>query len=145
MFSFTDPMENILKYSPWLLKKDGHIKSINVIDGLLQSKTIVAHLADVNDRDQAADLMGCDVLITHEQLPKTAKGEFYWSDLIGLTVETVEGVPLGTVENLMETGANDVLLIKGERERVIPFLQGQTIISIDLKENTMIVDWDPEF
>ncbi|MFI3186240.1 MAG: ribosome maturation factor RimM [Methylococcaceae bacterium] len=145
VFSFTDPRENILTYSPWLLKKNDETKTVTIVDGQLQGKTIVAQLSDVGDRDQAASLMGWDVFITQDQLPKAAKNEYYWSDLIGLSVETIEGVQLGIIDSLLETGANDVIIVQGERERVIPFLQGQTIISVDLAVGRMIVDWDPEF
>ncbi|TRW93013.1 ribosome maturation factor RimM [Candidatus Methylobacter oryzae] len=145
VFSFTDPRENILTYSPWLLKKDDQTKAINVVDGQLQGKTIVAQLSDINDRDQAASLIGWDIFITPGQLPKAAKGEYYWSQLIGLNVETVDGIQLGVVDGLLETGANDVLIVQGERERAIPFLQEQTIIDVDLDTGKIIVDWDPEF
>ena len=145
VFSFTDPRENILTYSPWLLQKGDQIKTVNVVDGQLQGKTIVAQLTGVDDRDQAASLMGWDIFITQDQLPKAAKGEYYWSDLIGLQVETVDGVQLGVVDSMLETGANDVIIVQGERERVIPFLQGQTIIKVDLDAGNIIVDWDPDF
>jgi 16S rRNA processing protein RimM len=145
VFSFTDPRENILTYSPWLLKKGDETKTVNVVDGQLQGKTIVAQLTGVNDRDQAASLMGWDIFITQDQLPKAAKGEYYWSELIGLNVETIDGVQLGVVDSLLETGANDVIIVQGERERVIPFLQGQTIINVDLDAGKVVVDWDPEF
>jgi 16S rRNA processing protein RimM len=145
VFSFTDPRENILTYSPWLLKKGDETKIVKVVDGQLQGKTIVAQLAGVNDRDQAAGLMGWEIFIARDQLPKAAKGEYYWSELVGLNVETIDGVQFGTVESLLETGANDVLIVKGERERGIPFLQGQTIINVDLDAGKIIVDWDPEF
>ncbi len=145
VFSFTDPRENILTYSPWLLIKGDEIKSVDVVDGQLQGKTIVAQLNGINDRDQAASLMGWDIFITRDQLPKAAKGEYYWSQLIGLSVETVQGVQLGVIDSLLETGANDVIIVQGERERVIPFLQGQTVINVDLNAGRMIVDWDPEF
>jgi len=145
VFSFTDPRENILTYSPWLLKKGDETKTVNVVDGQLQGKTIVAQLTGVDDRDQAASLMGWDIFITQDQLPKAAKGEYYWSDLIGLNVETIDGVQLGVVDSLLETGANDVVIVQGERERVIPFLQGQTIINVDLNAGKIVVDWDPEF
>ncbi|MGZ5011193.1 MAG: ribosome maturation factor RimM [Methylobacter sp.] len=145
VFSFTDPRENILTYSPWLLKKGDETKAVNVVDGQLQGKTIVVQLAGVNDRDQAASLMGWDIFITQDQLPKTAKGEYYWSQLIGLNVETIDGVQLGVVDSLLETGANDVIIVQGERERVIPFLQGQTVMNVDLDAGRIIVDWDPEF
>ncbi|MDP3876801.1 MAG: ribosome maturation factor RimM [Methylobacter sp.] len=145
VFSFTDPRENILTYSPWLLKKGDESKILNVIDGQLQGKTIVAQLDGINDRDQAASLMGWDVFIRQDQLPKIGKNEYYWSELIGLKVETIDGIQLGVVDSLLETGANDVIIVQGERERVIPFLQGQTITKIDLDAGIIIVDWDPEF
>lgn len=145
VFSFTDPRENILNYSPWLLKKGSETRLLVVTDGSLHGKAVVAQLDGVNDRDQAAGLIGWDIFITHEQLPAATEGEYYWSDLIGLKVETVEGVQLGEVGSLLETGANDVMIVQGERERAIPFLQGQTIINIDLDAGMIIVDWDPEF
>jgi len=145
VFSFTDDRENILGFSPWLLRKGEDSRLIKVIDGLLQGKAVIARLDGINDRDQAAGLMGWDIFISPEQLPKAAEGEYYWSELIGLNVETIEGVSLGVVDSLLETGANDVVIVRGERERGIPFLQGQTIINIDLENGKMIVDWDPEF
>ena len=145
VFSFTDARESILNYSPWLLKKDSETRLVNVIDGNLQGKAVVAQLDGVSDRDQAASLMGWDIFINPDQLPKVAKNEYYWSDLVGLAVETTLGVQLGIVDSLLETGANDVVIVKGERERAIPFLQGKTIINIDLDAGKMIVDWDPDF
>lgn len=145
VFSFTEDRENILEYSPWMLKKGDETKSLKVLDGQLQGKAVVARLDGINDRDQAASLMGWDIYISSAQLPAARKGEYYWSDLIGLAVETQSGVQLGTIDGLLETGANDVVIIKGERERVIPFLQGQTIINIDLAAGKMVVDWDPDF
>jgi 16S rRNA processing protein RimM len=145
IFSYTEPRENILSYSPWLIKNGGEHKTVNVVDGQLHGKAIIARLAGVDDRDQASALTGCDIFINRNQLPKTGKGEYYWSELIGLSVETLQGIRLGIVDGLLETGANDVLIVHGERERAIPFLQGQTIVSIDLEAGKMVVDWDPEF
>lgn len=145
VFSFTDPRDNILTYSPWLLKKGDETKTVNVVDGQLQGKAVIAQLAGINDRDQAAALMGWEIFISRKQLPKAAKDEYYWSELIGLNVETIQGVQFGVVDSLLETGANDVIIVQGERERVIPFLQGQTIIKVDLDAGKIIVDWDPEF
>ena len=118
---------------------------VDVIDGNLQGKAIVAQLDGVNDRDQAASLMGWDIFITPDQLPEVARNEYYWSDLIGLAVENTLGIQLGIVNGLLETGANDVVIVKGDRERAIPFLQGKTITNIDLDAGKMIVDWDPDF
>jgi len=145
VYSFTDTRENILNYSPWLLKKGSENKSFTIIDGSLQGKAVVAKLEGINDRDQAAGLMGWEIFVTPDQLPKPAQGEYYWSDLIGLKVETTSSVPLGVIDNLLETGANDVVIVKGERERAIPFLQGTIITNIDLQAGKMIVDWDPDF
>ena len=79
------------------------------------------------------------------QVPVPEPGQFYWSDLLGLTVTTTEGVDLGVVERMMETGANDVLVVKGERERLIPFLMDDVVHHVDLDGGRMEVDWDPEF
>jgi len=145
VFSFTANKENILKYSPWVLRKADETKTIKVINGNLQGKAVVAQLDGVNDRDQAESLMGWDIFISPAQLPKTRQNEYYWSDLVGLTVENTDGVEFGVISSLLETGANDVVIVQGERERCIPFLQGQTIINIDLTAGKMIVDWDADF
>jgi 16S rRNA processing protein RimM len=145
VFSFTANKENILKYSPWVLRKADETKTIKVINGNLQGKAVVAQLDGVNDRDQAESLMGWDIFISPAQLPKTRQNEYYWSDLVGLTVENTDGVEFGVISSLLETGANDVVIVQGERERCIPFLQGQTIINIDLTAGKMLVDWDADF
>lgn len=145
VFSFTANKENILKYSPWVLRKADETKTIKVINGNLQSKAVVAQLDGINDRDQAESLMGWDIFISPAQLPKTRQNEYYWSDLVGLTVENTDGAEFGVISSLLETGANDVVIVQGERERCIPFLQGQTIINIDLTAGKMIVDWDADF
>lgn len=145
VFSFTANKENILKYSPWMLRKADETKTIKVINGNLQGKAVVAQLDGINDRDQAESLMGWDIFISPAQLPKTRQNEYYWSDLVGLSVENTDGVEFGVISSLLETGANDVVIVQGERERCIPFLQGQTIINIDLTAGKMIVDWDADF
>ena len=145
LFSYTEPKDNILSYKNWVLKKNGQDKTVKAIGGQVQGKGIVAQIDGINDRDQALNLMGWDVYISHEQLPTLAQNEYYWADLIGLDVENLEGFQLGKVDSLIETGANDVLVVKGERELAVPFLQGQTVKSIDLAAGKMIVDWDADF
>ena len=146
MFSFTRPRENILRYSPWILQKNNQTKEINVIGGQRQGSNVVAELEGVLDRDTALELMGWEIFIRKEQLPKPQVGEYYWADLIGLEVVTTEGVKLGKVDHLMETGANDVLVVIDDKiERLIPFLQPQTVLKIDLSARSMVVDWDPDF
>ncbi len=143
--SYTGDRENILKYSPWRLQKDKQLKILNVITGRKQGKTIVVSLEGIENRNDAELLAGWDVFIGSEQLPKIEHGEYYWADLVGLKVVTTDGIDLGVVDYLIETGANDVFVVAGDKERLIPFLQQQTIIKIDLEEGLMIVDWDPDF
>jgi 16S rRNA processing protein RimM len=146
VFSFTQPRENILTYSPWILKKGKAIKSVKVLDGRRQGKLVVAALEGITDRDQAAELSGWKILINKEQLPATVSGEYYWVDLVGLRVVNHEGIELGTVDYLLETGANDVLVVKdNETERLIPFIQPQTISKVDLDDGLIVVDWDADF
>jgi 16S rRNA processing protein RimM len=145
IFSYTSPKENILNYSPWLLKKAGEVKTVEVVDGNLQGGGVIAQIKGVNDRNQAETLLGYEIFIRREQLPETSEGEYYWSDLIGLEVETTDGVVLGIVDSLLETGANDVLIVKGERERAVPFIKGQVIVEIDREAGRIVVDWDPDF
>lgn len=146
VFSFTAPRENIIRYSPWLLQKNNQSKQITVKGGRRHGNSVVVELEGVADRDAALELIGYEILILREQLPKPDADEYYWADLVGLAVETESGVRLGKVDHLLETGANDVLVVIDETtERLIPFLQKQTILKIDLNERLIIVDWDPDF
>lgn len=146
VYSFTDPRENILQYSPWILQKNSQIQEVKLLGGRRQGSLVVAELQGISDRDLAAELMGADILIRKQQLPKAGDGEYYWADLIGLEVRNQEGCKLGKVDYLLETGANDVLVVvDGDVDRLIPFLQQSTILKIDLDDGLIIVDWDPDF
>lgn len=145
VFSYTEPKENILAYSPWLVRKDNSVREFKVVQGKAQGKAIVAHLQGIDDRDAAAALQGAEIEILYSQLPQAGQGSYYWADLVGLKVVTMEGAALGVVDHLLETGANDVLVVIGERERLIPFLQPQTVTRVDLEAGLLVVDWDPEF
>ncbi len=145
VYSHTMPREGILNYSPWYLKRKAGWEERNVREGHRQGKGVVASIEGCDDRDQATELMDCDIAVRRDQLPKLAENEFYWSDLQGLRVETVEGVGLGKVSHLFETGANDVVVVEGDRERLIPYTWGEAIRSVDLEDGLMVVDWDPDF
>jgi len=136
-------MEAILGYQPWLLGEEK--KPVKMIDGRKQGKGLAALLPGFADREQAGKLVGLQIFVYRDQLPPTAADEYYWSDLEGLVVHTTRGELLGRVERLMETGANDVLVIRGEREHLVPFIQGQYVTRVDLEAGLMEVDWDPEF
>lgn len=145
IFSYTDPRENILNYKPWYIRRGSHWQKIKLNEGKRHGKGVVARLDDCQDRDIAAAWMDSEIAIHRDQLPKTATDEYYWRDLIGLQVTTLDGFSLGVVDNLLATGANDVLVIKGDKEYLVPFVQGQFVIEIDLAVGSMIVDWDPDF
>ena len=146
VYSFTSPRENVVRYSPWFLRKNGGLKELKLLSGRLQGNGVVALVQDVNDRDQALELVGSEVLIRRAQLPLPEVGEYYWADLEGLDVRTESGYNLGKVDHLLETGSNDVLVVvDGEKERLIPFIQPTTVVEVDLENRLMLVDWDPDF
>lgn len=105
---------------------------------------LVAKLAGVDDRDAAYALRGREVSVARDALPEPADGEYYWSDLVGLRAINREGVTLGTVDSLMETGAHDVLVVKGRREHLIPFVAA-VIGRVDLEGGTIEVDWGEDY
>lgn len=145
VFSHTDPKENVFAYAPWLVQMGGEWRPTKVLLGRTQGKGLVAQLEGCADREQARLFIGAEVAVLKSQLPKPAAGEYYWADLIGLEVTTLGGQVLGKVDYLLDTGANDVLVVQGERERLIPFVRDQYVHEIDLAAGTMKVDWDPEF
>ncbi len=144
VFSYTQPRENILKYVSWYVREGDQWVRRSLLKGRRHGKAVVARIEGCDDREQARALIGADIAISREQLPEPERGEYYWSDLMGLEVVTVDGEKLGRVDHLMETGANDVLVVAGERERLIPFID-EVITSVDLESGCLTVDWDPEF
>ncbi|MEI7037133.1 ribosome maturation factor RimM [Fulvimonas yonginensis] len=145
--SWTEPRTQIFRYQPWQLETaPGEMREIDGVSGRPQGKGLICHLPGVEDRDAAAALVGQDIHVARELLPPPAKDEYYWVDLEGLEVVTTEGVSLGRVSHLFATGANDVVVVRdGARERLIPFVQGTYVRSVDLSDGRMVVDWDPEF
>ena len=144
VFSETRPRQQIFKYSPWIIKLNGTISEVEVLDGRQQGKGLIASLKGYADCDAARQLIGAEILIAQENLPTTGLDEYYWSQLTGLSVINLEGAELGEVVNLFETGANDVLVVKGEKERLIPFTKF-AVLEVDLDSKKIIVDWDADF
>lgn len=151
IYSYTDPIENIFNYSPWRLKMNGSFKPIEVETGKRHGKGLIAKLSGVNDRDLAQTYCGFEIVADADQLPELDEGEYYWNQLQNLLVYTESDQLLGKVSHLLETGANDVLVVKGtadsidQKERLLPYLPDQVIKKIDLETGTIRVDWDPEF
>ena len=141
--SYTDPREAILDYEDWLITNDEDWQPIKVREGKPRGKTIIASLDGIADRDDAAQWIKATIGVDRSQLPDMADGKFYWLDLEGLTVMKCDGTVIGTVDYLLETGANDVLDVrKGDREVLIPFLVEQVIKDVDLADGVIRVDWD---
>lgn len=145
VYSYTDPIANILNYSPWQLYHHGQWQTVTIAEGKLNGKRVIAHLESGQDRDQAAQLLGAEIAVYREQLPPLAPGEYYWLDLIGFTVINTKRIILGKVHHLLETGANDVFVVTGERERLIPFLWERVVITIDFPSQLITVDWEEDF
>ncbi len=143
--SYTDPREQIVEYGVWQLKQKGARREVELEAGRCQGKTVIAKLKGIDDRDQAMLLMGSVIAIHPQQLGELEENEYYWHDLEGMQVINQQGVELGTVSHMVETGANDVMVVIGERERLIPFTQGHAVIQVDLPGRVIKVDWDAEF
>lgn len=144
--SNTAPIQNILKYSPWLLNIGNQWQTSKLLNCKNHGKGLVAQLENITDRDQAEKLKGTEIAVHRDQLPDPDAGDYYWSDLIGLEVVTTNEITLGTVKNLMETGSNDVFVITGnDKDRLIPYLWQEVVKEIDLDNGIITVDWDPEF
>ena len=145
VFSHTEPRHGIARYNPVFLNRQGKWQPFNIEEGRAHGAGVVLKFAGYDDRDQAATLVQSDIAIRRAQLPPAAPGEYYWADLAGLQVVTLKGVALGTVDRVFATGANDVLVVKGERERLVPFVKGQVVVEVDLEQRRLRVDWDPDF
>lgn len=143
--AYTNPIQNILGYQPWQIGSDLHWEERRLEQGKTHGKGLVVKLVGLDDRDQASALLQQDIAITREQLPPLAGDSYYWTDLEGLKVQTLTGQALGTLDHLFETGANDVMVVKGERERLIPWIRGQVVRQVDMEAGFIEVDWDPEF
>lgn len=145
IYSYTSPRENILRYRKWLLTINGEPRELVVKQGQRHGKGVVVLLDGFNDRTAAEGLVGVDISVSRDDLAKLTDNEYYWSDLIGCeVVGSADGV-LGEVSDLMETGANDVLVVSGEGgELLIPFVD-EWVTGVDLGEKKITVEWRLDF
>ena len=144
VFSYTKPRVNILNYSPWSIDVDGELQKIEIKNGREQSKTIVAHISGIDTREDSQKLIGKDIYIDKEQLPELNEDQYYWHELIGFTVLNQNKESLGLVDYFVETGANNVLVVKGKKEHWIPYIEPY-LVSVDSKKKEIFVDWDKDF
>ncbi|MFZ3152718.1 ribosome maturation factor RimM [Pseudomonas sp.] len=150
VYSFTDPVVNLLQYKSWTLKREGSVKQVELVSGRGSDKFLVAKLKGLDDREEARLLAGYEICVPRNLFPELADGEYYWYQLQGLKVIDQAGQLLGKVDHLFETGANDVMVVKpctdslDGRERLLPYTE-QCVLSIDLTAGEMRVDWDADF
>ena len=142
--SYTRPRQDIFGYDRWMLGQDGKWSRVVPRQGKVQGKGLIVELEGVSDRDQAATLLGAEIAIERDQLPTLPKGEFYWQDLEGLRVEDQQGQLLGVVKHLFETGANDVMVVQGDKEHLIPYIDS-VVLEVNTDAGLIRVDWDREF
>ena len=148
VYSYTDPKEAIVQYSPWTLRRGGDQKQVDVVSGHLQGRVLLVRISGVDDRQQAETLVGYE--IRADRLPALQPGEYYWHQLHGLTVRNEQQV-LGEVDHLLETGANDVLVVKptgasiDDRQRLIPYVEHSVVREVDLDTGEIWVNWDADY
>jgi 16S rRNA processing protein RimM len=143
--SYTEPRDNIARFETWILRRNGSEQTVEIEGVRAHGRAMLAKLRGVDGREQAAQWIGADVAVERARLPRCAPGEYYWVDLEGLEVRTPQGEVLGTVDHLLATGSNDVLVLSGEGQRLIPFVMGDVIRSIDLEEGLIVADWSADF
>jgi 16S rRNA processing protein RimM len=140
----TAAARNLLAYKAWWMEGDGDWRSIAVAEAKVHGRTVIAKLEGCEDRDAAAALRGKLVAVPRAELPGTKSGEYYWADLIGLAVVNGAEQALGRITGVLQTGGNDVLVVAGERERLIPFI-ADVIRDVDLAAGVMRVAWDADY
>ncbi|WP_214000647.1 ribosome maturation factor RimM [Arsukibacterium sp.] len=150
--AYTDIPEGIFDYTPWQIKLQGNWLPVQVASWKRHSNGLIAKLDGISDRDIAQRYVNAEIAVTAQTLPSLEEGDYYWKDLMGLAVVNEAGYHLGEVSDMMETGSNDVIVVKanrtdafGKKERLLPFLTDTVVKSVDLAEKRIIVDWDPAF
>ena len=152
IYSSTEQAESIFDYQPWFLKIKGEGQPTELENWRHHNHEIIVKLKGVDDREAAQILANVEIGVDLSVFPELEEGDYYWHDLIGCSVVNLEGYTMGTVTEMMETGSNDVLVVKantkdafGKQERLIPFLYEQVVKRVDLTTKTIEVDWDAGF
>lgn len=145
VYSFTNPRENILSYSDWYVSINGHWTLLKRLGAEERTRFLVALIDGYSGREQVAQLTNLDIAVKSSQLPALESGEFYWHQLIGMSVANTKGELLGTVTEMIATGSNDVLVVTGESRHLVPFRYGVVVLEISEEKRHIIVDWDSEY
>ncbi|HEX6993521.1 MAG TPA: ribosome maturation factor RimM [Gammaproteobacteria bacterium] len=142
--SYTEPRENVVGFAEWIVEHEGVERRVEVEAGRTAGKHVIAKLKGVDDRDDARRWIGAELAVERAALPPCGPGEYYWVDLEGLTVRNVRGETLGEVDHMMQTGANDVLVLTGGADRLIPWVPS-VVREVDVGGGYIVVDWEESF
>lgn len=153
--SYTEFGTDILNYSPWFLSTNTEAKdlvAVTVEEGRVHGKGIIVKLKEYHSKEHAQELNQRIIFIDHSQLPKLQHNEYYWSDLIGLTViNQANGTVIGKVKQLIATGSNDVMIVEtmpntegppAPKQIAIPYLPERVVLGIDLNKGEIVVNWE---
>ncbi len=139
--SYTEPKERIFDYRPLYAGRE----AIEDFEGKTHGRGLLLRIAGRDRREAVDELLGHPLWVPRSQLAPTEPGEFYWSDLEGCRVVNADRYDFGIVKRILATGANDVLVVAGQRETLIPFVQGSYVLEVDLEARRILVDWQPDY
>jgi len=145
VYSFTQPNSNILNYSNWVVSDRGSRTPLKVLSYEQHTRFIAVLIEGYEDRNLVSQLTNLEIAVPRESLPELGSGEYYWNQLIGMSVVNIQGETLGTVTDLIATGANDVLVVTGDARYLIPFLLDKVVHNVSLEKKEIIVDWDNSY
>lgn len=151
VFSYTQPKENIFSYTPWLIKQNNQQVALKLMQGKTQGKGLIAKLEGVNSPEDAAEYLGKDLYLDPANLPVLEEDDFYLNQVLGFKVINLQDELLGEVAGFIETGANDVVIVKpciaslDKQERLIPLVLPQIVKQANFEAGTLIVDWHADY
>lgn len=141
--SYTDPLEGIAGYPVWELHRGASLGRKAVLDWKRAGPGVAVRLEGVETREAAQALTGAEVRVERADLPPTAPGEYYWHDLVGLDAYSLEGAPLGRVAGVLDMPAHPVLVLEGDRERLVPLVR-ERLAGVDFDAGRLELDWHPD-
>jgi 16S rRNA processing protein RimM len=144
--AFTEDLDTLIDYGTWQIGNDAHPwREVKVLECKTHTKVLVAKLEGLSDRTAAENCKGLLIAVPRTSLPKQGEDEYYWSDLIGMSVVNLEGELLGKVDNMLDMGANDILCVHSDKaEILIPFL-AHVVQQVSLDEKLIRVDWQADY
>ena len=142
--AFTEYLDSLLDYPTWWLGKQGQWRQFTVLEAKVHSQSLIAHLEDLDDRDAAEAITSSEIAVARDEMPPAEDDEYYWSDLIGFQVVNLAGETLGRLEGFLETGAHDVMQVKGAKDYLIPFT-APIVDRVEREAARVVVDWGLDY